>query len=348
MVFLIGLVIVLIFFLYWNYFRPTSLWTGFFFLVALAVIYLGLVALLYQYQPNLMLVVVIPVIFIILVLSIFGVTASVIGLFWNEKVLISREGKSFSNLLPFLLGVSVLLVEIITFILSRFPKNPYLSQLTMFISFCFFYVFGVFLLYTVTSFLFNHFPIKREVDYIIILGAGLMGGEKVTPLLAGRVDRGIALYNKQVEQLNHHPVIVLSGGQGKDEKISEAKAMENYIKDKGYKVETLYLEEKSKNTDENIKFSEHVIAQRDSITDFRQKEIILATSNYHLLRAGKLAFHQGIPVRGVGSKTRLYYLPTAFIREYIGYLVLTRKKHYVILGAITIISIAQLLFTVLT
>ena len=54
---------------------------------------------------------------------------------------------------------------------------------------------------------------------------------------------------------------------------------------------------------------------------------MIATSDYHLLRAGKLGNRLGIFVRGVGSKTKAYYLPTAFIREYIGYLALTKKRH---------------------
>jgi len=72
----------------------------------------------------------------------------------------------------------------------------------------------------------------REAGFnetIIILGAGLFG-DKVPPLLAQRLDKGLAIY----EKFNRKPVIIVSGGQGDDEWISEAKAMAGYLLSKKF------------------------------------------------------------------------------------------------------------------
>lgn len=333
----------LICFLYWNYFRPTSLWNGFFFIISSGMLYASFIMLLNEFSQKLALILWIPLILIGLFLSVLGLSASVVGLFWNEKVLLQREGKSFSNLVPLIVALGILAVEVLMFIVTFYSRNIVLTILLWFSTATLSYLIFLFLLYATTAFLYNHFPIKRKVDYIIILGAGLINGEKVTPLLASRIDKGVELYVKQQKKYNHSPRIILSGGKGPDEKISEAQAMKNYLDDLPVSIETVYLEEKSTNTQENIKFSEMLAGKEDGISDFKDKYVVIATNNYHLLRAGKIASRLGILARGVGSKTKLYYLPTAFIREYVGYLVMTKRKHIIFIGFLLLVSLLQLI-----
>jgi uncharacterized SAM-binding protein YcdF (DUF218 family) len=54
---------------------------------------------------------------------------------------------------------------------------------------------------------------------------GLIGGKKVTPLLAKRIDRAIQFYREQSEKTLSPPQLLMSGGQGPDEKIPESQAM---------------------------------------------------------------------------------------------------------------------------
>ena len=68
-------------------------------------------------------------------------------------------------------------------------------------------------------------PHIREFDFLIIHGAGLLKGDKVSKLLANRIDKAIKVYNKSKRK----PVIIPSGGQGGDETISEAEAMKQYL-----------------------------------------------------------------------------------------------------------------------
>ncbi len=64
------------------------------------------------------------------------------------------------------------------------------------------------------------FPVRKEPDAIIILGSGLIG-DKVPPLLAQRLDKGKAIYEKFLGRSK----LIVSGGQGSDELIAEAEAM---------------------------------------------------------------------------------------------------------------------------
>ena len=71
---------------------------------------------------------------------------------------------------------------------------------------------------------------------------------KVSKLLANRIDKAIKIYNKSKRK----PVIIPSGGQGGDETISEAEAMKQYLLEHGIPEEHIILEDKSKNTMENL------------------------------------------------------------------------------------------------
>lgn len=100
----------------------------------------------------------------------------------------------------------------------------------------------------------NLFHLKIPVlDYIIVLGAGIIDG-KVTPIMAGRVDRGIQLLKQQKKAK-----IVLSGGQGPDEIIPEGEAMAQYALEQGVSENDLMKETASRNTQENIQFSNQLL-----------------------------------------------------------------------------------------
>ncbi|WP_373762740.1 YdcF family protein, partial [Jeotgalibaca porci] len=85
---------------------------------------------------------------------------------------------------------------------------------------------------------------KKKYGYIIVLGSGLLNGKEVTPLLASRVDKSIEAYFE-----NEGSTLVLSGGQGPDEDISESQAMKNYALSKGVPEQAILMEDKSVNTE---------------------------------------------------------------------------------------------------
>ena len=51
-----------------------------------------------------------------------------------------------------------------------------------------------------------------------------MGGNRVTPLLAGRIDRALKVYRRQADKKKKPPMLIMSGGKGGDEQIAEGEA----------------------------------------------------------------------------------------------------------------------------
>ncbi|MGX6961399.1 YdcF family protein [Vagococcus xieshaowenii] len=319
--------------------RPTSLFTGALFCYILGVLaFVGIIQL-EKISSTLAYIIAVPLAILLVLLAIFGVYAMIIALFWNERVLLKYEKKSFANYLPLILATGLLILSI-TEIIQNYYFNDiaWIATPFSFVLTIASYFIAVFFFFGITAFLYNILPIRGKVDYIIILGAGL-NKDKVTPLLASRIDAGVKLYYAQYKKHQHKPTIILSGGQGHDEAVSEAFAMSEYMKEKYPDITNLLLEDQSTNTEENLRFSEQVAKKNGETRPFNKCRLVLATNNYHLLRAGKLAKLQGLNVQGVGAKTRLFYLPTAFIREYIGYLVLTKKKHIIIILLIFVATV---------
>ena len=71
----------------------------------------------------------------------------------------------------------------------------------------------------------------------------------------------------------------------------------------------------------------------------RKPQIIIVTTAYHVFRALILAKQPGIRCVGFGAKTKLYFTLNAFIREFVGYLRLTWKKHAFVMGIVAVIII---------
>ena len=177
-------------------------------------------------------------------------------------------------------------------------------------------------------------------DYMLILGCKTKKDGSLTPLLKGRVDRAIAFRNKQLKITGKDLKFIPSGGKGKDEIISESMAMKKYLLAKGIKEKNILLEDKSKNTYENIAFSYKLIKEKNV-------NIAFSTTNYHILRAGLIATSQGLKIEGIGSKTKIYFWINAFIREFIGTLYAERKKHIIVFCTIIIVIILMIGITYL-
>jgi hypothetical protein len=54
--------------------------------------------------------------------------------------------------------------------------------------------------------------------------------------------------------------------------------------------------------------------------DVSQTSVMFSTTNYHVLRGYVCAHQAGMAVEGIGSKTRAYFWPNAFLREFVGLL----------------------------
>lgn len=179
----------------------------------------------------------------------------------------------------------------------------------------------------------KHIP-KFDKDFVIILGCQIKRDGTLTKLLKGRVDRAIEFSKMQKEKTGKDIIFVPSGGKGNDEVISEAQAMKNYLIEQGIKEENILIEDKSKNTFENIKFSNEIIKDKN-----KNSQIAFSTTNYHVFRAGTIASNQNINIEGMGAKTKSYFWINAFIREFIATLFSEKKKHITIICCIIVLAL---------
>ena len=167
---------------------------------------------------------------------------------------------------------------------------------------------------------------EQDKDFIIILGCGFRKDGTLPPLLRGRVDRAIAFWKKQREENGRTAILIPSGGQGKDEVMPEAEAMKRYLLEQGIPEEYIRIENQSTTTLENMAFSRKIMEEMQP-----HGKVAFATTNYHVFRSGLWAAEAGVRAEGLGSKTKWWFWPNAFMRETIGLLQKRWKTELVML-----------------
>ena len=233
----------------------------------------------------------------------------------NGVVMYKKEGRSLSNQLSLLFGIVIGVGEIGTTYLAltgwetEFAiQHKTLTIIIALISLSVIYVSVSFLLFLFYSLFLMIIPRKKDFDYVIIHGAGLLEGNKVSRLLADRIDKAIVVYATDPSPT----ILIPSGGQGGDETVSEAEAMAEYMRDKGIPESDILLEDQSGTTLENLKNCKAIIDAREG-----RKYTALVTSNYHVYRALRYCRKIGLKCTGIGSRVAAYYWPSALIREFV-------------------------------
>ena len=147
----------------------------------------------------------------------------------------------------------------------------------------------------------------ENIDYVIVLGARLYG-DIPSPVLEERlkVARDYMLIHDNLK-------VIVSGGQGPDEYISEAKAMHKYLVDNGIDNDRIIIEDKATSTFENLKMSLDKIYEVD---DKKNPNILIATNKYHIFRAKFLARRLGVVPYGLPAKIPPTIILQSYIREY--------------------------------
>jgi len=258
-----------------------------------------------------------------------GVYALIVILLINARIVLKREKKSLAHALTFILALCLIGYLIVTHFVESIEVPEHISVFIYSVYLLIFLYFIHVTHYIIATILCQLSRPKLNQQYIIVHGSGLIDG-KITTLLASRVDKAIKFYNNQ-KRVSIPPKIILSGGQGNDEPRTEAEAMMEYARSKGVPQGDILLEAKSETTLQNMKLSKEIM---DRHTENKPYNCIYVTSNYHLLRTGMNARIAGLNIDGIGSKTALYYLPNAIIREYIAYVVMHKKRHIVLIAVI--------------
>jgi len=170
-----------------------------------------------------------------------------------------------------------------------------------------------FVLFIIVEAFIISYPKKSEAnaDYIIVLGAGLTNGNQVSLTLKDRLDAAITCIN----EYGNDGYIVVSGGHGEDEDVSEAEAMKTYLVEQGISENSILMEDKSVNTLENLKFSREIIEKHGN-KDISEFKIKIVTTDFHALRSSILAKKNGYSeVEVYTSNTINYLIPVFYLRE---------------------------------
>lgn len=151
-------------------------------------------------------------------------------------------------------------------------------------------------------------------DYAIILGAKV-NGEIPSLSLRYRLDAALEYANQYL-----HVLLVLSGGQGVGEHISEGEAMKKYLVENGIDEDRLLVESASTSTYENVLYSKELMPPSVA-------SVTIITSDYHLERSKRIAQILDLQTDVVAAKTpkvverklrlreRLALIKTAIIRK---------------------------------
>ena len=151
-----------------------------------------------------------------------------------------------------------------------------------------------------------------KADALIVLGAGLRYGDRVSYVLGRRLDTA-------AEYLKDNPdcIVVVSGGQGPTETITEASAMKNYLINKGIDEGRIIVEDKATSTVENFSFSFAALKERYG-AEFENMRLAYVTTGFHVYRAGRVAGGLGMPMPGLASRDYPYIALNNFLRESVG------------------------------
>ncbi len=144
---------------------------------------------------------------------------------------------------------------------------------------------------------------EPDLDYVIVLGAQVKG-EKPSRALRKRLD---CAYKYAVE--NPRTKLILSGGQGSGEDITEAECMRRWLTEAGLEPDRLLLEDRSASTRENLEFCRRLYHPEKARTG-------ILSNNFHICRALILARDMGYTeVFGIPAHSDPWMQPHYIVRE---------------------------------
>jgi uncharacterized SAM-binding protein YcdF (DUF218 family) len=148
-------------------------------------------------------------------------------------------------------------------------------------------------------------PDLEKADAILVLGAAQYNG-KPSPVFRARLDHAIKLYQQQ-----YAPYLILTGGVGVGDTLSEGEVGRRYALQKGVTTDAILVERQGVTSFESIEAAAALMEQHNL------HRALLVSDSYHMLRLQLLARRAGIePLRAprpsgsldVASPNRWRYL----------------------------------------
>lgn len=153
-------------------------------------------------------------------------------------------------------------------------------------------------------------PSKAEASCAIVFGSAVHGGSEAGPGIRRRTDAAAKLYEEgKVDTL------ILSGGVGEGNLLSEAEVMQKEAVELGVDPEDIRLEKEATSTWENIKFVQPLAENCESL--------VAVSDRYHLARIRIASFRQNLDMSffpAAAPKNPLFEFREV-LRESIGVLV---------------------------
>lgn len=135
---------------------------------------------------------------------------------------------------------------------------------------------------------------KKTVDAGTVLGAAVWGGNRPSPVLRERINKGYELYTAGIIKN-----IILTGG-GAPGEMTEAEVSKNELLKKGVNERNIFIENKSNSTLEQISYLNNNLYKKNN-----WKEIVIVSDNFHLLRTKQICKFFGVNAYTVASDTPL-------------------------------------------
>ncbi|HEY9188941.1 MAG TPA: YdcF family protein [Ignavibacteria bacterium] len=148
----------------------------------------------------------------------------------------------------------------------------------------------------------------KKYDIAVIFGAAVWKKNQPSPVLRERILKALSLYRNN--KINY---FLVTGSNAKGE-ISESEAAKHFLISKDVPDSVILLENKTTSTIEQIKYI------RDSLYNYKYKDLVLVSDNFHLRRITEMCNFNGIKIRGVSSDSPLLEDNIIFytIRESLG------------------------------
>ena len=186
--------------------KPTNLFNGFLVNILFVLLVIGIMYILFGNRNSEMnqITIAASLVFISIMGVIFGFPIAIIFLFFNAFVMLKRERVSLANMLGFLISV-VMILSIFFTLFVKFNNWPFFLRPFYFLPLIVWSIttldalnfFSLSVIYNIRGKFFAKF---KKIDFVVVLGAGLINGEKVGRLLASRISRGVEIFRETPKQ----------------------------------------------------------------------------------------------------------------------------------------------------
>ena len=155
-------------------------------------------------------------------------------------------------------------------------------------------IFGYCVLTAVSIISFSEKDETRPADAAIVLGASVYDNSP-SPVFCERINHAVDLYND-----GYVETIIMTGGVGEGNIRSEADIAREYAEQQGISAESIYIEENSKITDENLRNAKAIMNEHDLDT------ALIVSDPLHMKRAMLYAHDHEMKAYSSPTPTSLY------------------------------------------